>query len=151
MKLAPLPFVACIALLSACGGAPHAQSTLAAPTSIPPEDLDPRFEHEDAVALAQFDRLTGYREDTAAVAVEPTAPPAAQAESGEEVRTASTASESEDRCDQVRVYQRDICSLAERICSIAGAHPEFADIAARCSDGRSRCSGATASADRCED
>jgi hypothetical protein len=79
----------------------------------------------------------------------PTGPPLPAAEL-ESLATLGEALERVDRdfahsleaaadCERACLFVGHICTLAERICAIAGRHPDDAPARARCRDARERC------------
>lgn len=168
--------------LAGCGGASatYSASTLGPPvepaSSIPENELDPRFSHDDSVAIAQWDRYeralrgnthAGHTESAGrtTTAAEPAAPmqpsppapsPVAEPTSLESSSDSSGATPEENyaaqcsgNCDAVANYRDQICELSARICRIANEHPEHTDIRSRCTDSEYRCELATDRARSC--
>lgn len=59
------------------------------------------------------------------------------------IDTSMVAALSENRCGEAERFRRQLCELAERICTIADELPGSTDVGMRCRDGRQRCTEAS--------
>ncbi|MBK8172957.1 MAG: hypothetical protein IPK60_21855 [Sandaracinaceae bacterium] len=158
-------------LVASCGAAPHRASQFPEASTVSEAELDPRLERSDAIAVAQFDRVTGFRyaapsgdatHVSGTAAAQPSAAheesaeanygaaPAPDSPSSTPASESESGSEEDDRCENACGYRDQICDLASRICSISEANPTYDDIAARCTDGQSRCQIANRSLSDCD-